>query len=61
MAPVVPPAEGSAADADDALDVGSDQALAQHTLTDHAGRTKQEDVHSKVAGTSSDERTSDGT
>jgi probable blue pigment (indigoidine) exporter len=32
-------------DGDDLLDVGSQQALAQHTLADHAGRTEDDDLH----------------
>jgi probable blue pigment (indigoidine) exporter len=33
------------ADGDDLLDVGGEQALAQHTLADHAGRTEDDDLH----------------
>jgi probable blue pigment (indigoidine) exporter len=32
-------------DGDDLLDVGSEQAFAQHTLADHAGRAEDDDLH----------------
>ena len=39
--------DAAAADHEDDLHIVGEQALAQHALTDHAGRAEQDDFHAR--------------